>query len=126
MKIKLKDLIVSSNAIQKLAATPLNVKIAFRLKRILKQVTSELETFESARKELCEKYGTLEGDRYEFEPDEKLKFEEEFNQLMEEEVEIKFDRFSEDSLASVEFAASDLLALEWLFIEDEKEESKEE
>ena len=122
--MKIKELLASAPALSRLSAMPLNATLAFRLKRIVKQVNSELETFEAQRKESCERYGTLSEDKsqYDFTDEKRKAFEEDFNKLMEEEVEIRFDHFTEESLAGEKIAASDLMLLEWLFVGAEKPE----
>lgn len=124
MKITVKELLDSTQAIARVASIPLNSALKFRLARVLKQVKDESESFDRIRTELCEKYGMLkeDGSQYDFEPEKKIEFDKEYAALLKESVEIRFDTFSEESFANVDVASIDIMNLSWLFGGLDKEE----
>jgi len=115
MKIKL-GLIVSSNEpLGKLMTSVVPISTAFRLKEVLKEVQKTLESYDSTRKELIEKYGK-DG---EITPKAKdwEKFVTEMNELLGTETKIDVEKINQSSLSKVEISASDISALDWLIKE---------
>lgn len=114
MKVKL-AVLVNNQALQTLMEQPMPSATAFRVVKAIKSVGTELEAFDETRKKLIEKYGE-DGEISETSKGWK-KFVEEYNSLINEEVDIEVKKIKASSLAKAEISPSDLLALEWLLDE---------
>lgn len=123
MKVAIKRLLDSTESLGRLGSVPINSAVKFRLARVIKQVNGELEPFNTVHKELCERLGTpvvvplpngQQGTRYNF-ADNQKQFDLEFAELTAQEVEIKFDHFTEEIFESLPISAVDIVNLDWLF-----------
>jgi hypothetical protein len=116
MKIRLIEIKMIESSINKLMETNLPVKTAYRLSKLLKDVSSELQTLEENRVRLVRKYADVKEDTPEQEvkvPKDKVEpFQNEFNELLQTEVEIKFDPVSISDLEEVRLTPIDILRLE--------------
>tara|TARA_R110002020_G_scaffold372202_2_gene583698 strand:+ start:757 stop:1104 length:348 start_codon:yes stop_codon:yes gene_type:complete len=115
MKLKLGQIVGSSEPLGKLMNSSVPISTAFRLSSILKKVQGVLETYDESRKVLIEKHG----ENGEIKPESKNfnKFVDEMNELLETETKLDVEKIEQSSLSKVEITPSDLLALEWLIKE---------
>lgn len=140
MEVRLKDIIDSMDAMDRLFSGRARAKEAFRLALVRRKVAPVLETYNEARRELLQKHGTRDGmdlDRYHFwreqtpaeleaqaarEADTEAvdAFTEEHNDLLSAEVEVDYGV----SIVQIDKAkidpplTPDELALLWWLIED--------
>jgi len=151
MKIKLLELKGIETGLQKLIDKELNVRIAYRIGKLLKVVTDETAILEDNRNKLIQKYGeTVEASdapqeegqppapqgqqRIQVKPENQQKFFNELSELLQEEVEITFEQISLNDLGDITFTPKDMFLLDPVIkaeVEDivekiEKEEEKEE
>ena len=119
--MKLKQLIDAQDALYRLANAPLPAAVAFRLKRVLRVVNPELQTYEQARVNLASSLGKLseDGSQYRIHPKKRLEFNEQLEALWDEEVEMNFKPLRIGDLGDTAVTAADLLALEWLFVDED-------
>lgn len=119
MKITIKELLESQVSLHNIGALRLNTTLKFRLARVIKQVTEALSDMESAKLDLCKREGgTMRADKSRFDfPDEETedRVNEEYRQLIQEHVEIRFDKFSEETFAKLELSSIDIANAWWLF-----------
>lgn len=123
MKISLKDLQNSQASLIAIGSVPINSAMKFRLARVIKQVESALQEVNEAQIELFKREGgvTADGRRYQFPtPETGKKVADEYAELVKEEVEIKFDRFSEDTFEKLNLSSVDIANTLWLFGDEEK------
>lgn len=116
MKVKL-AMLVGNEALQKLVDAPMPTATSFRVAKAVKEVQKELEVFEEQRQALIKKYGTEDSDKnLEIKPESKNweKFINDYNELVNEEVDLNITKIDASSLSKVEMSAKDLLMLEWL------------
>jgi hypothetical protein len=116
----LKELVVSQMALSQLGSQPLRAKAAFRVSKILRAVNPELESFETQRRALLDKYGKLpEGaTEYEFNsPEARTEFEKEYEELLTAEVSLNVAPLKIEEIDAISIAPSDLAVLSWLFTE---------
>jgi len=120
MKVKLAFL-VQNEALQKLVEEPMDALTSFRIGKAVSSVQSELETFEKTRQSMLEKYGTKmeNGDGLEIKPESKnwKEFVTEYEELVNEEVEIDAKKVKISALKQVKMSPKDLLSLGWLIEE---------
>lgn len=120
INININQLLNSIPALDVLFQQPVRAQTAFRLKMLTKEVNGLLETFNQTRLALCSKYGTLteDGTEFDFEnADNKRKFEEEYQELLNADVELQFEPMSVSSLGDALLSPIHLESLEWLIIE---------
>ena len=130
IKIKISDLLNSTEALQKLAGTELKAKLAWQVGRILKAAETEIQSFNEARMNLIKKYGEKD-ENGELITDEQgnckivegdiNEFSNELNDLINSEVEISGNKIKIDDLDKVDFTPAEMAQLEILidFGEDE-------
>ena len=115
MKVKVAQLVGSSEPLGKLMTQPMPSATAFRCAKTLKAVQAELESYEEARKNLIEQHGK-DG---EIKPEDKGwdKFIAGMEELMETEVKVDAEKIKEENLSKVEISPADILALDWIIEE---------
>lgn len=115
MQITIQQLTRSTEALNKLAVADADAALKFRIARVLKQVIEEQSTATQQHKALLDKYGTLQADgSYVFlTADARKGFDEEYAGLYQQEVEIRFDKFTPESVGKF-LSAIDIVNLEWL------------
>jgi len=118
--MKLKQLIDAQDALHRLSHAPLPAAVAFRLKRVLRVVQPELQTYEEARVKLASSFGKIseDGSQYIVPPEKRPMFNEELEALWNEEVDLNFQPLRIEDLGDTAVTAADLLALEWLFADE--------
>ena len=128
IKVKISDLVNSTETLQKLAKKDFKAKLAWSIARLLKSAETEIQGFNEARVNLIRKYGekdesneliTDEKGNCKIIPEEIENFSKELNELMDSEVEINGSKLKMDLLEDVDFTPSDMAVLE-PFIEEEE------
>jgi hypothetical protein len=119
MQVTLRNLLESKEALSRLVAQPAPGKLAYRLAKVAKAVKAELDTYESARRPLCERLGELNEDKsaFEFKGDNAEAFKREHDELLAEETKLDVGHLNVDDLGNLQISGADLLALEWLITE---------
>jgi len=130
MKIKLAQIKTIEEPLAKLADKELNVRISYRLGKLLKVIGKELQELETNRIKLIKKYGTPKDDakgqqEYKIEDDNKDKFIKDFNELLQEEIKVDFSPICLDQLKDIKLTPVDVMRLEGIIIIDNKKEKKE-
>ncbi len=107
MKIKLADVINNQDNIRALQEVKLPVKISYRIKRLVDRLQSPLKTYEEKRNELVKEFGDEQEDKtFAVKDPEKLKlFMAKFNELVQVEEEIEFEKIKIDDLGDVKVEA---------------------
>jgi hypothetical protein len=120
MKLKINEILSSANSLGNIGAVKVNTALKFRLARVIKQVQEALKDVDEQKVALFKREGSLNADKtgYDF-PNEEVekRVEAELKALGKEEVEITFDKFSEDTFAKLEIASIDIANCMWLFAE---------
>ena len=115
MKVKVCQLVGSSEPLGRLMSQPMGSVEAFRCAKLVKAVQSELESYEEARKNLIEQHGK-NGEIKQTSKNFKV-FVNELEKLMEEEITLDAEKLDSSKLDSIEISPIDILALEWLIKE---------
>jgi len=116
MKITVRQLNESIGPLVKLGSLLTEPALKLRMARVIKQVRSEKELVDQVRKEAAENCGAVVlGDgRIDVKGDQIKILTEEFKKLDEQDVELRFDTFSLDSLQE-HLNSNDMVDLEWLY-----------
>jgi len=117
MKVKLGMIKIAEEAAQKLLASDLNVKTAWKLRKAFNILKKELEDLEEVRIKLVNKYGTPDPHNpgsINVSPEKLADFLKEFNPLLEQEIELKYSPIpvSEILEANIDFSPIQLSYLE--------------
>jgi hypothetical protein len=119
MKFRLGQIQDMKEALGRLTNEQLPLKIAFKLNKLVRDMDVNLTAIEEERIKLVKKLGE-ENDKtgsIEIPKDKIPQFQEEFVELMSEEVEIDFTPFSVDDFANAKLTTQDMLKLALLFEE---------
>lgn len=117
MKFTIGEIYGLTRSLQKIVNKELPVKISFRLCRFLRETTKEMEQLEKSRVKLVEKYAApkKEGEEIQVSDENKSKFQEEFSDLLKEEVEIEFEPISIEDLGDISLSTNDLIPMQKIF-----------
>ena len=129
IKVKIADIINGTEVLRKLAQADFKAKTAWQIARLLKSTEAEIQGFQEARNTLVNKYGEKnengdlvvdESNNYKFAPENLEAFVNEFNDLVESEVEINATKLKIEQLESADFTPSEMVLLE-PFVEMDEE-----
>lgn len=117
--MKLITLIESKDALEKLFNTDLPVRIAYKLGKIIKLLNTELKEFDEFRDKLLHKYGEDQGEgKFLISAENAPLFNEDIKALLESEVTLQFSRIYLEELGDIKLSSKDLMALEYLIVEE--------
>lgn len=127
MKVTLANIKNMEASLDSLLKKELNIRVAYRLSKLAKQIYNELVIFEDNRIKLIKKYGSFNKESQVFEIDPKNQknidaFTSEFNQLISEEVDINFQPISLEDLEDIKLSAIDMMHFNNFIIEDQNKE----
>ncbi len=115
MKLTLSEVYGLVRGLPRLTDKELPIKISFRLLKLLKSCSGEIETLEKSRIKLVKKYaeeGSEDKQEFKVADEKKNEFQEEFNILLGEEVEIDFEPIGIEELGEISLATNDLISLQ--------------
>jgi hypothetical protein len=121
IKVKISDLVNSTETLQKLSQEKFKAKLAWSIARLLKAAEAEIQQFNETRMNLIRKYGEKD-EQGELITDEKgnckiiteslEQFSNELNELINTEVEINANPLDIELLDDLDFTPSDMAVLE--------------
>lgn len=121
IKLKIGDLVNSTEALQKLSQKEMKAKLSWQVTRLLKAADKELQEFNETRMNLIKKYGEKD-ENGELITDDKgnchileastIDFSNELNELVDTEVEISANKIRIDDLENIDFTPADMGILE--------------
>ena len=121
MKVTLKEIVESQEAMRALSNKSLRGRVAFKVARLLKKLEAELTTFNDTRTKLIESYAkkdeegnfvTNDKNEYQFDQENANKFVEEINKLLLEELDIDANPILVDEIEELDFTPAEMAALE--------------
>lgn len=132
MKLKVKQIVQSQNAIQVLNGEKLPLKLAWRFQRNIRKITTELEDFNKVNFELVKKYGKENepngSGTWELLKENVTAYDEEIRPILDDEVEIDvqpiplslFDFAPDPKLPNDKYRPQPgvLLDLDWMLMDD--------
>ncbi len=121
MKLKLSQLVNSSQAFSRLMSQPMRAVKSFALSKVARQIEPDLKAYDEQRIKLLKEYGKLRdesGQQYEFDtPRQAQEFVAELNALLEQDVELDVKPILLADLDKIEISAVDILTLGWLIVD---------
>jgi len=123
MKVTLRQIKESETILQKVLTFPLNVKIAFKMRKLSNSLQVELKTIEECRIDLVKKYGESikETGNIQVPAANIVTYMNEFNEFLDTETEFQAEKFLLDDFEGLKFSINDINNLEYLLIETEDE-----
>ena len=124
MKVLLRELTESENALANLAQADLPARLSFTLALVLRAVRPHLDAKRAAHEQLLRKYGTADEKRagfYTIAPEQADAFKAEFDELLSADCELPgIGKIKASTLeaATVKLSSSDAAALDWLLVND--------
>ena len=121
IKVKIADLLNSTETLQKLSQQDFKAKLAWSIARLLKSAESEIQSFNETRMNLIRKYGEKDENGELITDDKnncKIKnevieqFSAELNELINTEVEINANKIDIKLLEDINFTPNDMAVLE--------------
>jgi hypothetical protein len=118
MQFTLGEIFGITRNMQKLTDKELPISISYRLLKFLRDCSGEMETLEKTRIKLVEKYaekkeeGAEEVKDLQVAEEHRDKFQEEFTNLLAEEVEIDFEPISIGDLGNISMSTNDLIPMQ--------------
>ena len=126
IRVSLNDILNASDTFSKIMEQSFKGSLAFKIARLARELNKEVETFNTERQKLLDKY-CVKTDDGNFDMDEngniKLKpesiqeFNEEFSALLETEVEVNADKLPMDKIDDFDLTPQQMLVLESFFEE---------
>lgn len=96
----------------------MKVSAAYRLSKLLKSLSKELEDFEVERAKLVKKYGEERGEGFEIVDDGKRTvFINEIKELLDVEIDVPGNKFKPEDFEGAHLSAQDFIALEFMIEE---------
>ena len=122
MQVKLFEIKGIEDGLKKIADTDLNVKVAYKIAKVLKKIAEESGTIEETRAKLVSKYGThIQKDGQpvcEVDEDKKQDFFKEYGDLLNEEIELDIKPLSLSDLGDIKLSPVDMIKLEKIVKEE--------
>ena len=126
IKVNLNDILNASETFNTIMQQSFKGSLAFKIARLARELSKEMETFNTERQKLLQKYcvkdengelKTNDNGTVQVEPDKINEFNEEFSSLLETEVEINAEKLSMDSLDSFDITPQQMISIEKFFEE---------
>ncbi len=126
IKVNLNDILNASETFNAIMQQSFKGSLAFKIARLARELSKEMETFNAERQKLLQKYcmkdengelKTSDNGTVQVEPDKINEFNEEFSSLLETEVEINAEKLSIDSLDSFDITPQQMISIEKFFEE---------
>lgn len=120
IKIKLKEIVNSSEVLRKLAGESLRGRVAFQISKLLKKLEEELELFNKTRLEIIKKYGEKdengelkidENGNIQIKKENTSIFNQEIVDLLDQEIEVNANLIALDDLENINFTPSEIIIL---------------
>jgi len=124
IKVSLNDVVNSSQTFNKLMQQSFKGSLAFKIARLVRELEKEMQTFNDERMKIIRKYGKKdengelivgEDGNVSFENDKINDLNNEFNSLLETELEINADKLPMDSIDEFELTPQEVIDLEKFF-----------
>jgi hypothetical protein len=124
IKIKLSDVVNATETFNKIMQQSFKGSLAFKIARLARELDKEMQTFNSERQKIIQKYGEKdENGELKIDENGNVKFEnskiqeinDEFNSLLNTELEINADKLPMDSIDAFEITPQEMLGIEVFF-----------
>jgi len=121
VKITNRRLLDADGAFSKLLGTPLDFKLAYRIRKIAKKIMAEFKSIEEFRQELFKKYGDKQENGSLKVPEAKAEaFKKEFDAILDIETEVALEKIPFECVEGLKISAYELSLIDE-FIEEPKQ-----
>lgn len=117
MKLKLSEIVNNEKGIEALAAVELPIKISYNIKRLIRKIRPELDTYIEARNSLITELGEEDPKTKNItvKPENSQEYARRLGELLDVEVEIDFEPIKISDLGDIKVSSNALV--EWMFEE---------
>lgn len=124
--VKLNDVINATDTFSKIIQQPFKGSLAFKIARLVRELEKEMQTFNTERQKLLTRYCvkdenneliTAENGTVQIIPDKVDAFNEEFDSLLNTELEINADKLPINAIDDFELTPQEMLNIEVFFEE---------
>jgi len=124
IKIKLSNVVNATETFNKIMQQSFKGSLAFKIARLARELDKEMQTFNEERQKIIQKYGNKdENGELIIDENGNVKFDnanieeinQEFNSLLETELEINADKLPMDSIDNFEITPQEMLNIEIFF-----------
>lgn len=117
--MKLRELVLATEALARLAMMELPAPIAFKVARTVRPLALELQTYEAQRVKLIQKFGERRENQFTVLAIKRTEFDKEYEALLDVDIEIEIMKLLPDMLDELKVTPADLILLWFLFEEGE-------
>ena len=115
--MRLLDLVMAQEALQRLISLELPAAIAFKVARVARPIQAELQNYEQQRVALVRRLGEEKDGQTTVPPSKFVEFNTEHQALLDVELELDITPLSPDVLGEASITPADLMVLQFLFEE---------
>ena len=118
MKLKLSEIVGNIEGIKALAVVELPIKVSYNIKRLVRKLQPEIDTYQEARNAIINELGELDEKTKEtkvVDPEKLKEFAKRVTELLEVEVEIDFEPIKISDLGDIKVSSNALV--DWMFEE---------
>lgn len=116
MQVKLSQIYNSIEALNRLSEMALPVSISYKLVKLIKQLSNEVDSLEKLREKLIKKHGKPdETGNITVSDENKQEFLNEFTTLLNTKITLDFEPISLDSIKDLTMSVSDMGRLDFIF-----------
>ena len=126
IKIKLNDVVNATDAFNNIMQQSIKGSSAFKVARLARELDKEMETFNSERQKIIQKYGKKDengqlilndNNQVSFDPEDIDTINNELNSLLETELEINADKIPATALEEFKITPKEMIGIEKFFEE---------
>ena len=120
IKVTLNDIITNNNLFREIHSKPMPARTAFKVARLIRELDKENEMFDKQRIDIVTRYAKRDenGDMVEennqvlIDDDKMQQFQDEFNALLDTEVEVNAEKLDIEDLGDIELTPKQIMNLE--------------
>ena len=120
IKVTLNDIITNNNLFREIHSKPMPARTAFKVARLIRELDKENEMFDKQRIDIVTRYAKRNenGDMVEennqvlIDDDKMQQFQDEFNALLDTEVEVNAEKLDIEDLGDIELTPKQIMNLE--------------
>lgn len=126
IETSIKDIIGGKEVFKKLAEMPLNIKVAYNIARIIREIEKENKTFEETRQKLLFKYGEKDSagqliinqnNQITIIPEQINNYNKEIQELLEEKIKLNVEPISLNDLGEIQITPAEIYQIN-MFIKE--------
>lgn len=112
MKLTLGEIANAESGIVELSKCLLPARSAFKVSRILREISAELEGFHKHKNELVKKLGeSTDGESYKIKPENAKEFTKQIEDLLKEEIELKIEPLKLEHIEGAKISTMAIVSL---------------